>query len=109
MNCRCSDITNLNSKKDKLAKVLNMCNLFTDKNNNCKQELGYLLTDTWNATESVLLQQDANLLPYMSDKLEKAYEEIVNQINVGLEKMDKDLLEMQEEDEEYHKSLEIEI
>lgn len=106
MGCRCAEISNLETIKEKLGNVPSRSSVFNEKIGFCKTELNCLKEDSWSAVKSTILKTDAELLSTMTDKLEEAHSKLMEAISQGLSKIEVNLGPMRVEDEAYHKSLE---
>jgi len=102
MECKCSQISELEKIYNELNDVLKKSSEFNDKYSECKTNLSLLRTASWNATESMMLEQDIIGLPTMTDKLEDAYQKIVACIKEGLKKIADEKSQLQEIDRQYH-------
>ena len=104
MECKCSEISELEDKIAKLTEVLALGSSFSDCHVSCMQELGYLMEASWTAAESIMLKQDACLLPDLPSLIEDAYNRLIEEINKGLEQMNSELERLRIEDEDFHKN-----
>lgn len=103
MGCRCAEMTKL-LKDINILKIVTVKSVLFNLNINLSEtEQESLKTDSWSAAESSLIKSDIECkLPNMAEKIVKAHDDLIIEIDNAIQEMEEVYVQLEEEDNEYH-------